>query len=232
MKAVNKPHLKQLYITGYILSYSGWYFNHAVIARQLANSTQPAVLEECEKLVEWIKGQSEWFMQNIPHVNRVADICELKIPDVPLTPDDYFTWADVAYKAFYQLYPVRSAEQLTFTFGFDLGNASCNLELLKTFLFLNLKLANHLNFNNQIAHLIQDLQTIAARNTTTADLLYYYEETAFMTESWENLLPYIQQIIALHPETADVARHLALYELLVQLLPHFHNTWTALLHHF
>ncbi|OWY19732.1 hypothetical protein C7N43_25445 [Sphingobacteriales bacterium UPWRP_1] len=232
MAAVNKPHLKQLYITGYILSYSGWYFNHVVIAQQLGNSAQPAVLAECEKLIEWIKGQSEWFMQNIPHVNRVAEICELKIPDVPLTPHDYFTWADAAYKAFYQLFPARSAEQLTFTFGFDLGNVSCNLELLKTFLFLQMKLANHLSFNSQVAHLTADLLSITERNNTTAALLYYYEETAFMTQAWENLLPYIQQIIALHPEIADAAHHLALYELLLQLLPHFHNTWSALLHYF
>lgn len=229
---VNNPYLKQLYLTGYILSYSGWYFNHVIIAEHLSQSSEPIVLDECRELITWIKGQSEWFMQNIPHVNRVAKTCELSIPGAPITPNDYFIWADEAYKAFYRLFPNQSAAQLCFTFGFDLGNMSCNLELMKTFLFLNFKLSEFLTYNKQLGFLCQDLGEIEQRTAITAALLHQNADTLFLAGAWDLLQTHIQQILNQHPEIPDAQQHLLTYETLLQILPDFHNTWSALLNMF
>lgn len=227
--AVNNPYLKQLYLTGYIMSYAGWYFNHVVIAEHLSQSAEPIVLDECGKLITWVKGQSEWFMQNIPHVNRVAKTCELAIPDVPISPNEYFAWAGAAHKAFYQLFPLRSPEQLTFTFGFDLGNMSCNLELMKTFLFLNFKLSEFLTYNKQLDYLCQDLGEIEQRTAVTAALLQQNADTRFLAGAWNLLQTHTQQVLNQHPEIPDAQQHLLTYETLLQILPDFHNTWSALL---
>lgn len=229
---LNSPQLKQLYINGYILSYSGWYFNHVVIAGQLSNSVHEQVLEECEKLIEWIKGQSEWFMQNIPHVNHTAEICGIQVPQVPVQPDDYFKWAEISYHAFYNLFPTASAEQLAFNLGFNLGNISCTLELLKTFLFLNLKLSGFLNYNIQLDHLIADIHNSRERLNLIGTLFGSLPDTEFVQQTWQTLEKDVGQILSLYPEQPDAQKHIELYQLLIELLPNFHHTWTSLLNNF
>jgi hypothetical protein len=229
---LNSPQLKQLYITGYILSYSGWYFNHAIVAGQLSNSVHEPVLAECEKLIDWIKGQSGWFFQNIPHVNRVAEICGLHVPQVPQQPDDYFKWAEICYREIYQLFPTASAEQLSFNLGYNLGNISCSLELLKTFLYLNLKLSDYLNYNTQLGYLVTDINASRERLDLIGTLLAALPDTVFAQQAWLSLAHDVQQILSLHPEVPDAQQHLQLYQLLLEVLPNFHHTWTALLDNF
>ncbi|HRI27885.1 MAG TPA: hypothetical protein PK239_09300 [Chitinophagales bacterium] len=225
-------HLKQLYLTGYILSYSGWYFNHVVIAEQLAAHHHPDVQEECEKMITWVKGQSEWFMQNIPHVNRVAGACGLTPLPAPTLPADYFKWTEQNYQGFYQLFPVASAEQLIFNLGFNLGNISCSIELLKTFVYLNLKLSAHLHYHEQLAYLVADINTITERLNLITTLLGALPDTEFAQDIWLQLKNEVQQILSFNPQQPNAQQHLLLYEYLLQTLPAFHQAWTDMLNRF
>ncbi len=200
---------------------AGIYFNRVLMVSSLAQQPDAGISALRDRWFAELRETGRFYVDMIKQATAVYQQQGSLAPlTMPKFPDDYFTWAATFLQTFRTTLTVGTQSELLFSYGYCLGNAYCDLEVLRWALELQ-EIGGGLGFDQdkQINTLLADLSETQFRWAAGAILLGKDEKTHYLWQAWRYVDDLLKQLIDRHKQNAaDPSRGADYYRKLAQFV--------------